>query len=286
MKLLTKQNLEVLIIDGLTVIGLFLVGEIDLPVTIYTPIALLAICYAMANKTVPRNILQLFYAFSLIGVVFSISGLLFLLYDNSFVAAIAGIIIGFVFAMSKENSRGTISIALNKLYNHKSRIIILPVVFNLFVLGTESLFTYKMSPGYAMIFMMGTYIPVRLLFLFKPGAKWYHLFFMAIAGYLFVSTMMDKIYNSPTATVWKGIKNELGDQLVVLENDTINGVVIEATIAQSRSALYDVSTRTYVFVVDQDSINQWKIEWKQTDALNFDTPNYRKLKNAVMRNLE
>lgn len=168
--LFTKENLEVLIIDGLTMIGLFLIGEINLPIAIYTPIALLAICYAMAKKTPPKNIMILLFAFSLIGIVFSISGLLFLLYDNSFMAAIAGIILGFIFAMSKENSKGQISTALNKLYNHKSRIFVLPIVFNLFILGAQTIFTYQISPSYAMVFMIATYVPVRLMFLFKPKA--------------------------------------------------------------------------------------------------------------------
>ena len=291
MKLFTKENLEVLLIDGLTIIGVFLIGEINLPIEIYTPISLLAILYAMAKKEAPVNFFpQMFFAFALIGVVFSIAGLLFLLYDNSFIAAIIGIILGFVFAMSKENSKGIINTTINKVYDHKSRIIILPIIFNLFVLGAESLFKYKMAPGFAIIFMTATYIPVRMLFLFKPGAKWYHFFVMAVAGYFYVSSMIYQINNSPTTPVWIGMRNELGDYLAVIENDSIDGVLIEAYIAKSRYN-YKISEGKYYFIVDTDSTNQWNIQWIKSDTLNkhrgfFEYERYKILKSTIISNLK
>ncbi|MEN8123277.1 MAG: hypothetical protein ABFS35_23270 [Bacteroidota bacterium] len=168
MKILTKENLEVLIIDGLTVLGVYLIGEINLPVFAYTLIATLTALYAIASKEAPRNfLLQMFYAFGLFGAICTFSVLLFLLFDNSFTAAIIGLILGYIIAMSKGSGSGKINKALDKLYYHPTRVFIMPIVFNLFILGAESLFKYQISPGFAVVFMFFTYIPIRILLLIK-----------------------------------------------------------------------------------------------------------------------
>ena len=289
MEFLTKKNLEVLIIDGLTVLGVYFLGEINLPNSIYGLISLLAILYAMANIETPNNILlQIFFAFGLFGVVCTISGLLFLLFDNSFAAAIIGMILAFTLVMSKNSADGNISQTLKKLYDHPTRIFIMPIVFNIFILGAESIFMYQISPMFAVIFMFFTYLPVRLLILVKAPFKWYHFFIMATAAYLYTSSMFNKIYNSPTTPVWIGIRNELGDHVKIIENDTIDGIFIEAYLAQSRA--YDVSEGTYYFIVDMDSTNHWVIQWDQTDSLNKKTSlygyeKYKTLKSSAIRNL-
>jgi len=272
---LRNKNIEVVLIDGLIILTTLFADKLKIwqrfegagnPIDeyayegykvpgfmwLYLFVVLITMLYAGARKSIPKNqFFELIYGIGLIGVLLLFPGIIALTF-NSIVIGIPALLVGYVLLMKQDIFLGF----ANKLYDHSSRIIVLPLLTYLFISGAEHILSTRIDFQYAGICILMTYMPIRLLLAFKEPYKFYHfLIIMATMAFYTVQTYR-QLENSPTTPVWATMSGYLGDKVQVIK-ETDN----KALILQNGNT---------VFIVSKKSNSKWEIDTSLTNHFEKD----------------
>lgn len=214
-------------------------------VWIFLVISILTMLYAGARKSVPENqFLQLFYGIGLIGVMLLFPGLVAMAF-NSLAIGIPALIIAYIILMKQDSFLGF----ANKLYDHKSRVFILPVLVSLFISGAEYFMKTRIDFQYVGLTIAMLYIPIRLLLAFKEPYRFYHfLIIIATMVYFSVQTYSN-LKNAPSTPGWENVDGYLGDRVQVIR-ESGNKALLYRKIKSDKSVL----------IVSKNPDRTWKID--------------------------
>lgn len=282
------KTIEVVLTDGLIIASAFLLDTLNLwerfdfplntaadlesiegmryAIPPYIPffslVVVLVLIYSMARKSKPSNpLLQIFYGLGLMGIIWTCAGIPALMF-NSLVMALPGMLVGYIVAMKHEGGDKGLTVFANRIYDHPSRIIILPVATYFFISGTEYVFHTRISTDYSMILVVMVYLPVRLMLMFKEPYKPYHFIIMLAAFAIFSYGVFVSVNASPAAPVWHKMGGYLGDTVRVLKSRGSEAVVY----ARVGSGGDRIPQGTYLFVTVKTPGGVWKIDDAKTTA--------------------
>jgi len=222
-------------------------------VWIFLLLAVLTMLYAGARKSVPENqFFQLFYGIGLIGVMLLFPGLVALAFD-SLAIGIPALIITYVILMKQDSFLGF----ANKLYDHKSRVLVLPILVSLFISGAEYFMKTRIDFQYVGITIVMLYIPVRLLLAFKEPYRFYHfLIIMATMVYFSIQTHSN-LKNAPTTPGWDNVDGYLGDRVQVIKESGKKALLFK-----------QIKSDKSIIIVHENPDRSWSIDTSATRNFN------------------
>ena len=272
---LRNKNIEVVLIDGLIIISTLFADKLKIwqrfegtgkPVDeyafegykvpgfmwLYLFVVLLTMLYAGARKSTPKNqFFELIYGIVLIGVLGLFPSIIALTF-NSLILGLPALFVGYILLMKQDTFLGF----ANKLYDHSSRIIILPILTYLFVSGAEYILATRIDFEYVIVCILMTYMPIRLLLAFKEPYKFYHfLIIMATMAFYTVETYRH-LENSPTTPVWATMSGYLGDKVLVIKETDNKALILQNDYT--------------VFIVSKKNNSKWIIDTALTNHFEKD----------------
>jgi hypothetical protein len=198
--------------DLLVIVTILLPFQFEIAPEIFFFITLGTVFYTVVGNKTPRNnfFLEAIYALSLIGVMFIVLGMTIL--SISIIAAIPMVFIFLVFALLKtESAKNPYSF----IYNHPSRYIIYPILYNLFLIVSKVYLLERIPGGLALITVLFMYIPFRILAFWSEKEGPLESLFKFISIIWATTSLFLTIAFSPNYAVWDIIgENYDGDEKV------------------------------------------------------------------------
>lgn len=184
-------------------IASFFLPVIKIPHYLFSIASAVVIIYSLATTEKPKNrILQGLYGFILIGVIGSVTGIFYLVSDFNPLFAVLGLLISMFLLLLHSSGNKLLQSVLGKIYAHKSRIVLLPLSFNVFLIGADYMFHYEFPLVYAVFAIVLVYVPLRLFTSLKKPAKFSGVILALITLFIYAGGFVKDALDSPTYTVW------------------------------------------------------------------------------------
>lgn len=267
-ELTTFQKAEPFVIDFIAIGSLIAPINLAPPEALWVPLFILVLFYGLYNTNAPKyQVLQFFYGLSCIGVMFASMGVGYLLTGN-ILGSLLGLMVFFPFLMMK--GVGSKNNPFAKLYEHPSRILLIPILFSLFANATEEILTLKLQPEMAGLVLLLAFLPVRFLITYDRPQKFYHIIEMCVALWFYMHAISTTILYSPTTAAWRIIdRQENGEDFLTVLDRTENEVVVEAHVA-SVYARRDINGSEIrggsYYVVTSKTEKGWGIDIEKTKS--------------------
>lgn len=184
-------------------IASFFLPAIKIPHYLFAIASAVVILYSLAVTEKPKNlILQGLYGFVLIGVIGSIAGVFYLVSDFNPLFAVLGVLLSMFLLLFHSSGNKSLQAVLGKIYAHRSRIVLLPLSFNVFLIGADYMFHYKFPLVYAAFAIILVYVPLRLFLSLKKPAKFSGVILAFITLFIYANGFVKDALKSPIYAVW------------------------------------------------------------------------------------